>query len=120
MSRSLAWIRDRLHHALGGYWRASKSTPRSSTPRSIEELRARHRHVITVDPGCIPWSSQDPLRELRAWCSEHRCCLLMDRVLWCQWKKLWESNGIGGEDLAFIGIDCDEIATVAQLRWGSA
>jgi hypothetical protein len=96
-----------------------KPAPRPQRyPRTVDELYRDYQHVIRIDPSHIPWSRKDAFEEIRRWAVQHGCGIVVDRVLWDQWRGRWKSNGIGGEDLAFFGTNDESVATWAQLRWG--
>ena len=84
----------------------------------VDDLYRNFKYVIPVNPEYRAWWHFNlPLSNASIWAMEYQCEILSDRVLWNEWSKRWESNGIGGEDLVFFATNDDEAATMTILRW---
>jgi hypothetical protein len=100
-------------------FRKRKPTPTPQRyPCTVDDLHRNYQHVIRIDPDKISWGRQDAFEEIRRWAVQHGCGIVVDRVIWDQWRGRWESNCIGGEDLAFFGSNDEEVAVLAVLVWG--
>jgi hypothetical protein len=101
-------------------WPFKRKPPPATIVRyhSVDDFHRRFQHVVSINPTHPVWYTWDPFDEIRAWAQENHCETIMDRVIWDQRRGRWESNGIAGEDLVFIGTNDLEIATMARLKWG--
>lgn len=98
-------------------WPFSLPKPIARYGRSVHHLNVDHaynefKHVIIVNR---PWPDRD---EFDMWCQLNLCYYCYDRVWYDQWRRRWESNGIGGGDALFVLTNNDETAVMAQLVWG--
>lgn len=76
---------------------------------------------LTLIPTNIV-SIEEDLLDLIDWCRDRGCKVFWDRVIWDRWMKRWESNGIGGMDVLFVGVRSNDEETIieAKLVWGAS
>lgn len=95
---------------------------------TIHHMFENFKHVIVVSPNkffdlCVPFAYV-PCEDAKQYCWPARplgenAVWRFERVMWNQWQRCWDINGLGDRDKVFVATNSDKDAMMIALKYMS-